>query len=142
MVTFAQEVFVHYLAFVFPDATGFGFTCPDIVGFSAHIESDDLDNAVAEARAVLAAHLAQLIDGGARLPVQRPLTMLRADPELAEDFAEAAATILLPALVPAGRTLRVNISLDENTLSLVDDAARARGLTRSAFLAEAARAMA
>jgi predicted RNase H-like HicB family nuclease len=133
---------MHYLAFVFPDVTGFGFTCPDVPGFSAHVESDDLDIAVAEARAVLAAHLAMLIDSGVALPAPRPLASLRDDSDLADDFAEAATTILLPALIPAGRTVRVNISLDENTLSLVDDAARARGLTRSAYLAEAARAMA
>lgn len=142
MVSAGREIMMHYLAFVFADATGFGFTCPDIPGFSAHIESDDLDIAVAEARAVLAAHLAMLIDAGGTLPIPRPLASLRDDPSLADDFAEAAATMLLPALVPAGRTVRVNISLDENTLAIVDDAARARGLTRSAYLSEAARAMA
>jgi predicted RNase H-like HicB family nuclease len=132
---------LHYLAFVFPDATGFGFTCADIPGFAAHVETDDLDTAVEEARAVLTAHLATLIDAGGELPCARSLTTLCSDSDLADDFSEAAATILLPALVPAGRTLRVNLSFDENTLGLIDGAARVRGLTRSAFLAEAARGM-
>ncbi len=132
---------MHYLAFVFADPTGFGFTCADVPGFTAHIETDDLDAAIIEARVVLAAHLAAMIDAGVEMPRTRSLTILRHDQDLAEDFAEAAATILLPALVPVGRTRRVNLSFDENTLGLIDGAARERGLTRSAFLAEAAREM-
>lgn len=132
---------MHYLAFVYPDATGFGLTCADVPGFAAHFETGDLDTAIVEARRVLAAHLAAMIDAGVALPVARPLAELRSDPDLAEDFEEAAATILLPALVPSGRTLRVNLTFDENTLGLIDGAARVRGLTRSAFLAEAARGM-
>lgn len=46
---------------------------------------------------------------------------------------------MLPALMPFGRTKRVNLSIDENTLELIDKAANVRGLIRSAFVAEAAR---
>lgn len=133
---------MYYLAFIFPDETGIGFTVPDVPGFTAHIETADLDMAVTEARAVLAAHLAEMIDAGAGLPRARALADLRADPDLATDWAESASTIMLPAIVPAGRTMRVNLSFDENTLGLIDAAAAARGLTRSAFLAVAAREMA
>lgn len=133
---------MYYLTFIFPDDTGFGFTCADVPGFTAHIETDDFDTAVTEARRVLAGHLAAMLDVGASLPPARSMQALRADPDLAEDFAEAASTIMLPAVVPAGRTRRVNLSFDENTLSLIDTSAKARGLTRSAFLAVAAREMA
>jgi metal-responsive CopG/Arc/MetJ family transcriptional regulator len=45
----------------------------------------------------------------------------------------------VPLLTDAGRTVRVNISLDKGLIDQIDTAASARGLTRSAFLAQAAR---
>lgn len=108
-------------------------------GFTAHAETEDFDEAVTTARRVLTAHLAALIASGGALPRARSLAELRATPELAEDFAEADTTVMLPALMPFGRTKRVNLSIDENTLELIGKAASIRGLIRSAFVAEAAR---
>lgn len=133
---------MYYLAFVFTDAGGYGFTTPDVPGFAAHAQTEDFDEAVAVARRVLAGHLAAMMDAGAAMPVARSIDALRADPDLAEDFTEAATTVMLPAILPGGRTMRVNISFDENTLRLIDRAAADRALTRSAFLAEAARQLA
>lgn len=132
----------YYLAFVYRDEAGFGFTVPDVEGFTAFAETSDFDAAASTARRVLAGHLASLIDSGRALPPARNLDDLRGDPDLAEDFAEATTTIMLPAIVPGGRTLRVNLSLDENTIGLIDSMASDRSLTRSAFVAEAARRMA
>ena len=58
-----------------------------------------------------------------------------ADPDVPGD----AVTVLLPLLAAAGRTERVNITPDAGLLRSIDTAATARGLTRSAFLAPAAR---
>jgi predicted RNase H-like HicB family nuclease len=132
----------YYTALIFGDAGGYGFTIPDIPGFTAHAETEDLEKAVAVARRVLAVHLAALIDHGGELPSARTLKKLKADRALKEDFEEADAVMLLPALLPAGRTRRVNVTLDENTLNLIDRSAADRKLTRSAFIAEAARQMA
>lgn len=129
----------HYLAFVFPERDGYGFTAPDVPGFTAFAATRDFDAAAAEARRVLTDHLAALVDTGGALPSARDIEALRADPALADDFAEAATTVMLPALLPYGRTVRVNLSLDQSTLGMIDLAAEARGLTRSAFVAEAAR---
>jgi predicted RNase H-like HicB family nuclease len=133
---------MHYVTFVFTDAGGYGFVAPDVEGFTAHVETEDFDEAVSEARRVLASHLTALLDAGGSLPPARSLADLKRDPALEEDFGEAAALVMLPALVSSGRTKRVNLSLDENTLSLIDRAAQERGLTRSAFVAEAARELA
>lgn len=130
---------MYYLTFVYDYGESWGFTCPDIPGFAADIPMRDFSDAVVEARAILASHLATLLDAGGNLPTARNLGDIRNDPKFAEDFDEAATTIMLPALVPAGRTMRVNLSFDENTLGLIDEAAKVRSLTRSAFLAEAAR---
>ena len=106
---------MYYTALITTDAGGYGFTVPDIPGFTAHAETDDIEEAAAIARRVLANHLALLFDSGEELPHSRTLKELQDDPELKADFKDAEAIILLPALVPAGRTLRVNVTIDENT---------------------------
>jgi predicted RNase H-like HicB family nuclease len=131
---------MYYLALVLeaPDG-GFDFICPDIPGFTAHAETKDFGEAAAVAREVLNGHLAALVDAGNGLPDARDPLELRRDAEFSEDFAEAVTTIMLPALLPAGRPVRVNLSMDEATVAMIDSAARDRSLTRSAFVAEAAR---
>jgi metal-responsive CopG/Arc/MetJ family transcriptional regulator len=42
-------------------------------------------------------------------------------------------------LLDSGRAVRANLSLDAGLLDAIDEAAKAHGLTRSAFLASAAR---
>jgi predicted RNase H-like HicB family nuclease len=130
---------MYYLSLVFdaPDG-GFEFTCPDVPGFAARA-GGSFEEAVAVAREVLTAHLAVLVDGGNLLAAARDPLDLRRDPQYADEFTEAVTTIMLPVLAPAGRSLRVNLSLDENVVGLIDAAARDRGLTRSAWVAEAAR---
>jgi hypothetical protein len=109
------------------------------MGFTAHAQTDSLDEAIAVARRVLADHITALVDAKLPVPDARAAEAVLADPEVAEEIDEAMATILLPALHPAGRTVRINISIDENTLAMADSAAQDRKLTRSAFIAEACR---
>jgi len=131
---------MHYLALVFGDDDGgYGFTVRDIPGFAAHAENAGLDEALGVARRVLADHIAAMVDADLPLPEARAPEAVIADPEVQEDLGGAVATVLLPAILPAGRTLRVNITMDEHTLSLVDYTAGERKLTRSAFVAEACR---
>jgi hypothetical protein len=54
-------------------------------------------------------------------------------------LAEGAALAIVPLLLDAGRAVRGNLSLDAGLLDAIDEAAKAHGLTRSAFLASAAR---
>ena len=133
---------MYYLSIVTKETDGFGFIIPDVDGFTAYAETDDFNAAVAEARRVLAAHLAAVIDAGGSLPEARSLSDIKNNRELIEDFDEALVTVMIPAILPAGRTKRVNLTFDENTLSIIDSAAADRQLTRSAFLAEAARQLA
>jgi hypothetical protein len=51
--------------------------------------------------------------------------------------SEAAA--IIPLLLDSGRPVRANLSLDAALLEATDEAASARGLTRSASMASAAR---
>lgn len=130
---------MYYLALIFRDDEGYGFAVPDVPGFTAYAPTDCLDEAVAVARGVLADHFASLVDAGLAVPDARAPEQVIADPDVREGLRGAVATMLLPAVLPAGRTLRINISIDENMLGLIDRAAGERKLTRSAFIAEAAR---
>jgi len=49
------------------------------------------------------------------------------------------STALVPLLLDAGRVVRPNLTFDAGLLEAIDETARDRGLTRSAFLASAAR---
>ncbi len=56
-----------------------------------------------------------------------------------KDWRRDADLALIPLLLDRGSSRRVNISLDHGLLELIDDEARRRRMTRSAFLATAAR---
>ena len=52
---------------------------------------------------------------------------------------ESAALAIVPLVLDAGRSAKANLSLDAGLLEAIDEAAAARGVSRSAFLASAAR---
>jgi hypothetical protein len=62
-----------------------------------------------------------------------------ADREVRRSLKAGATTMLVPLLADPGRTVRVNVTVERGLLEQIDEAAEARGLTRSAFLAQAAR---
>jgi hypothetical protein len=64
---------------------------------------------------------------------------LRNDPDVAEAIAEGAALAMVPLVLDTGRPARANLSLDAGLLAALDEAAAAKGLTRSAFVASAVR---
>ena len=62
-----------------------------------------------------------------------------ADKDVKKALRNGATTMFVPLLADAGRTVRVNVTVERGLLDQIDEAAEARGLTRSAFLAQAAR---
>jgi predicted RNase H-like HicB family nuclease len=119
-----------------PDSA-FGVWFPDIEGcFSA---GDTLDEAVANAAAALRQHAEATESAGHRVPAARSIDEVLRDEDVAESVESGAVLFAVPLLADAGRTVRINISLDKALVDQIDTAASARGLTRSAFLAQAAR---
>lgn len=55
------------------------------------------------------------------------------------DAASNEAAVIVPVVLDAGRTVRANLTFDAGLLAAIDAEAARRGLTRSAFLASAAR---
>lgn len=122
-----------YLALAATDPDG-GVSAwfPDVPGCA--IAADSFAELVAIASSVLAAHL-----DGEPLPEPRPMETLRLDPEVAEETARGAALLAVTPVLVERRTVKANLALDAGLLRAIDAVAKARGLTRSAFIAEIAR---
>ncbi len=126
-----------YVALVDGKAGAYGVTVPDLPGCTSGGSTTDeaLRNAIEAVRLWAEDALAQ----GEALPQPRSAEALRADREIAEAIAEGAALAIVPLLLDAGRPAKANLTIDAGLLAAIDEAAEGRGLTRSAFLASAAR---
>lgn len=128
----------HYVAIIEKEeGTLFGVHFPDCPGCVTAAETADAAVTQAAEALRLWAEVGQ--EAGATPSGPRPLQQVLADKEVAASIARGGIPFLVPLLVDSGRPARANISLDRNLLDAIDKAAKARGLTRSAFLASAAR---
>ncbi len=128
----------HYVAVVEKEAdSAFGVWFPDVEGcFSA---GDSLDEAVSNAATALRQHMEALESAGLRIPAARDVDAVLRDKDVKAALKTGALLFAVPLLADAGRTVRINVSLDKALVDQIDEAASARGLTRSAFIAQAAR---
>lgn len=56
-----------------------------------------------------------------------------------EEPDKSESTVIIPVVLDAGRSVRANLTMDAGLLEAIDTAAGRAGITRSAFLASAAR---
>ena len=78
------------------------------------------------------------LEDGEKIPQPRSLAEVVADRAVRGERNAETVLVLIPLVRDVGRPKKANVSLDEGTLAAIDDEARARGLTRSAFIASAA----
>ena len=128
----------YYLGIVEKDAdSAWGMWFPDMPGcFPAADDFDDLPRVAAE---VLRQHVEALESNGWAVPVPRLFAEAMNDRDVRKALKGGATTMLVPLLADPGRTVRVNVTVERGLLEQIDEAAEARGLTRSGFLAQAAR---
>jgi predicted RNase H-like HicB family nuclease len=131
----------YYRAIAFQDPgdgpdDGWGVIFPDVPGCVS--QGDTAQGAIENAIEALTLHLEEMAAQGQELP---PPSRLNANlPRWVNDISKAANDV--HALVPIdepGRSIRVNITMDEALIGRVDVAAAQEGMTRSGFLAEAVR---
>src|SRR5204862_3656190 len=128
---------MRYIAFIHKDPdSAYGVSFPDVPGCIS--AGDTIDEAVRNAVEALSGHVRVLEADGDPVPEPRDYDAIMNDDSLADDRA-AAMTTVIPLLRDRGATVRVNVSFDLGLLEAIDAAARERGLTRSGFLASAAR---
>ncbi|WP_243646587.1 type II toxin-antitoxin system HicB family antitoxin [Tepidimonas ignava] len=115
------------------DGVRYGVTVPDLPGcFSA---GDTLEQALQNVVEAIELHLEGLTEDGGEVPQPSPLSEHVSNP----DYAGGVwALVEVDTARFDGKAEKINITLPRRLLARVDEYARARGMTRSGFLAQAA----
>lgn len=124
-----------YVAIIDGSDDVWGVRIPDLPG--CHGGGASVEAAVDDAISAAREWAEHWLSKGNPLPAPRSLGQIVAAGEL--DQAAGELPVLIPLLLDSGRPVRANLSLDAALLRAIDEAARLRGLTRSAFIASAAR---
>lgn len=123
---------VGYLALIRKDAdSDYGVDFPDFPGCVS--AGTTIEAARAAATEALALHLEGLRADGDAIPEPSDLDEVMADPANRD-----AVAFLVDATEDDGPLVRVNVSLRQRVLDLIDHAAARRGQNRSTFLTRAA----
>ena len=115
----------------------YGIVVPDLPGCTSGAATTD--EALRNAAEAIRLWAEDALADNEKLPKPRSAEQLRKDKDVAKALASGAALAVVPLVMDSGRAAKANLSLDSGLLSAIDEAASARGLTRSSFLASAAR---
>ena len=121
---------MHYVAVIDKDPdSAYGIRFPEVSGcFSAADTFEEIVPNAIEA-------LSLFFEDSEPVP-PRGLETVRE--QVAEDIANGAVLMMIPYIQDRKRVVRVNLSLEKGFLDTLDEAARMRGMTRSAFVQKAA----
>jgi predicted RNase H-like HicB family nuclease len=123
----------YYIAIVHRDEnSAYGLTFPDLPGcFAAADTWDEIPTAAAEALDLWFEDQPDVEPAA--------LDAIRSRPEVAAELATGAVLLPVPYISADTALERVNISMERGLLRAIDQMARQRKMTRSSFLASAAR---
>ncbi len=110
----------------------FGISFPDFPGAISTGES--IEEAVSKGAQMLAFHVDGMVEDKEDLPALRSFAQIKAEEA---EWAEGGVAVAVPVELP-GKSVRINISVDERALERIDRAAKAVGQTRSGYLVNAA----
>jgi len=110
---------------------GYGVSFPDFPGCVS--AGSTVEDAPREAAEALALHVDGMREDGDRIPKPRGLEAIR---NAKQDWVELQDAIIatVPLMPPQGKSLRVQVTMDERLLARIDAVAK----NRSAFLSQAA----
>jgi predicted RNase H-like HicB family nuclease len=124
---------MNYIGLIHKDAdSDYGVSFPDFPGVVT--AGKCLDDARAMAEEALSFHVDGLLEDGEAIPEPSSLEEVMSDPENRDGVA-----ILVAVKTGATKSVRVNVTLPEDILAQIDKFAKERGLSRSGFLAQAAK---
>lgn len=126
-----------YVALIDAADGSFGVSFPDAPGCTAM--GDTQQEAIDNAAEALAEWAADEIDDGRLVPSARSVDEVTRDGDVIAALSSGSVLAMVPLLLDIGRLARANISIDAGLLAEIDETARSRGVTRSAFMAAAAR---
>ena len=125
----------HYVGILDGAGDVWGVRVPDLPG--CHGGGATPEDAIADATSAVREWAEARAARSSALPAARTVAELVRTGEI--DTAGGESAVMIPLVVDSGRSIRANLSLDAGLLAAVDAEARRRGLTRSAFIASAAR---
>lgn len=126
-----------YVAIVDGKPGAFGVVVPDLPGCTS--AGATVDAALRNAVEAVTLWVEDARADGEKIPKPRSAEKLRQDAEVQAALANGGVLAYVPLVRDSGRPVKANLSLDAGLLEAIDEAAERRGLTRSAFLASAAR---
>ena len=123
----------NYIGLIHKDPdSDYGVSFPDFPGVAT--AGTDLDDARRMAEEALAFHVAGMVEDREAIPEPSSLEQVMADATNMD-----AVAVLVPLKSQVKRSVRLNITLPEDVLREIDAYAEAHGLTRSGFIAQAAK---
>jgi predicted RNase H-like HicB family nuclease len=128
---------VQYVGILDGNGKVWGVRVPDLPG--CHGGGSTPEEAIADAISALSEYAAEFQKRKEVLPKPRKLKEILYDAAQRPDAHIGESAVMLPLLLDRGRTVRANLTFDAGLLEEIDAEAQLRGLTRSAFLASAAR---
>ena len=128
-----------YVALIDGKAGAYGVVFPDLPGCAAMGKT--MDEALENAGDALRDWIEVTEENGAKIPPPRSLETLRRDPDVKRALAEGAGLATVPLVRETGKPVKANLSIDSGVLAAMDEEARRRNLTRSAFVEMLARTM-
>ncbi|HEY4942814.1 MAG TPA: type II toxin-antitoxin system HicB family antitoxin [Rhizomicrobium sp.] len=126
-----------YVVLIDGKAGAYGVVVPDLPGCTSG--AGTTDEALRNASEAIRLWVEDALADGEKIPKPRTAEQLRKDKSVAAALADGAALAVVQLVLDSGRPAKANLSLDSGLLNAIDEAAAARGLTRSSFLATAAR---
>ena len=125
-----------YVGILEGDGDVWSIRIPDVPG--CHGGGNTPDAALADTISALREVAQRYAMRGIMLNAARSIQAVAGDP--ASEFQSASEiAVMVPLLLDKSRPVTANISIDAGLLEAIDAEAKRRGLTRSAFLASAAR---
>lgn len=123
----------YFTALIHQDGdSAFGLTFPDLPGaFAAADAWDDIPAAATEALDLWFEDMPDVAPTG--------LSEIRQRPEVAAELAHGASLISVPYIPADAAVERVNITIERGLLRAIDEVSKKRKMTRSSFIASAAR---
>lgn len=112
--------------------SAWGIWFPDVPGCTS--AADSLDDLFPNACQALEFHLEDM-----EAPRPRSSGEIMKLQDVRDDIARGGALMLVPLLFAENRKVRMNVTGNAYLVDAIDDAARQCGITRSAFLMQAAR---
>jgi predicted RNase H-like HicB family nuclease len=122
----------YYIAILDGGKDVWGVRFPDFPG--CHGGGPTPDAAIADATSALREFAALMVADGERIPRPRRLDELQPD----ERPGHGESLVMIPLILDKGARIKASISVNAGLLEAIDEEAKRRGLTRSAFLVGAA----